>query len=390
MTARRGTTEGTALAGSRDRGRTVAENESTDRPLRILHLIIVLGETNSQYNEHCLPVVNVRDLSICTYFRPKVAYPAEIGVFAGDDTLRGFFRALGSALDAKEFDVIHAHAPQTGALLTLALAARPSRWRLWRTLAYTVHDSFHDYKFRNKVLMLPPLATFRRVVFCGHAAYDSYPALWKRLVGSRARVVQNAADLDRVERAVAGVTRAMNGSTFRVVSVGRLEKVKDPMTLLAAFRRIGDNSSRLALVGTGSLEAELAGVIQGSRLENRVELTGLIPREDVFARCAHADLFVSSSRGEGLPVAVIEAMATGCPVVLSDIPPHREVADGVDFIPFVRMGDADGFAREIDRFRTMSPGARTAIGLKCRELVKARFSLEGMHAGYEHVYRELA
>jgi glycosyltransferase involved in cell wall biosynthesis len=319
-----------------------------------------------------------------------LAYPAELKVFAGDDTLRGFFRAFSAAVEAEEYDVIHAHAPQTGALLTLALAVRPSRRRLWRSLVYTVHDSFHDYRFRNKVLMLPALATFRRVVFCGHAAYESYPASWKRLVGSRARVVQNAADLDRVERAITGVTRTQDDSTFKVVSVGRLEKVKDPLALLAGFREISDERSRLAFVGAGSLETELAGEIQASRLQDRVEMTRLIPRDDVFVRCAHADLFVSSSRGEGLPVAVMEAMATGCPVVLSDIPPHRELAEGVDFIPFVRQGDSDGFAREIDRFRSMSPEARRAIGVKCQDLVRARFGLAAMHAGYEKVYRELA
>jgi glycosyltransferase involved in cell wall biosynthesis len=366
------------------------ETATIDRPLRILHLIIVLGETNSQYNEHCLPLRNVRDLSICTYFRPRLASPDEITVFAGDDTLRGFFRAFGAALAAKEYDVIHVHAPQTGALLMLALALRPSRLRLRRSLVYTVHDSFYDYKLRDKVLMLPAFAIFRRVVFCGHAAYASYPALWKRLAGSRSRVVQNAADLDRVERAITDVVRAQDDSAFQVVSVGRLERVKDPMTLLAAFRGIGDERSRLALVGTGSLETELAGQIKALQLEQRVELTGLIPRDDVFVRCAQADLFVSSSRGEGLPVAVIEAMATGCPVVLSDIPPHRELADGADFIPLVGQGDSDGFARQIDRFRSMSAEARAAIGRRCQDLVRARFRLATMHAGYEQVYRELA
>ena len=365
------------------------EHVQSDRPLRILHLIIVLGETNGQYNEHCLPLMHSRELSICTYFKPQLDAPPEIQVFAGDDTLRGFFRALRTALAAKEFDVIHAHAPHTGALLTFALAFRPSRWRLRRKLVYTVQDSFHDYKFRNKLLMLPPLAVFRRVVFCGHAAYDSYPALWKRLVGERRRVVQNAADLDRVESAISGLTPARNGSTFDIVSVGRLENVKDPMTLLAAFGRIGDERSRLALVGAGSLETQLVDEIQASRLQDRVELTGLIPRDDVFARCAQADLFVSASHGEGLPVAVIEAMATGCPVVLSDIPPHREVAEGVDSVPFVRPGDSAGFAREIDRFRNLPPEARTAIGLQGQAIVKERFGLATMHAGYEKVYREI-
>lgn len=362
---------------------------SVDRRLRVLHLIIVLGETNAQYNEHCLPTMHDRELAICTYFTPLLESPEEITVFAGDGTLRGFFRALGAALDGKEYDVIHAHAPQTGTLLALALAVRPRRWRLWRKLVYTVHDSYQDYKPRNKGLMVPPLATSRRVVFCGHAAYDSYPRLWKRLVGRRARVVQNAADLDRVDRA-ARVSLPRTGERFEILSVGRLEKVKDPMTLLTAFRQAADGESRLTFIGAGSLEQDIAEQIDALRLRDRVALTGLVPRDDVFARCARADLFVTTSLGEGLPVAVIEAMATGCPVVLSDIPPHREVADGADFIPIVRTGDVAGFAREIDRFRRMSPQQRAAIGLEAQKLARARFALRTMNAGYEKVYLELA
>lgn len=366
----------------------MTEGSSATRRLRVLHLIIVLGETNGQYNEHCLPLMDERDLAICTYFRPQLEAPAQIAVFAGDDTLRGFFRALRAALRAGEYDVIHAHAPHTGALLTAGLAVHPGRWRLFRKLVYTVQDSYYDYKPRNKALMLPAVATFRRVVFCGHAAYDSYPRLWKRLVGKRARIVQNAADLERVDRAVRAVV-PRNGGTFDVVSVGRLDKVKDPLTVLSAFERVGDAQSTLTFVGAGSLEERLRLEIESRRIGDRVSLAGLVPRDDVFARYAQADLFVSASHGEGLPVAVIEAMAAGCPVVLSDIPHHREVADGADFVPFVPIGDVARFAREIERFRSMTPEARRAIGQKGREIVSGRFGLPTMHAAVEKVYREV-
>ena len=357
--------------------------------LRILHVIIMLGETNGQYNEHCLPLIGTRDLAICTYFRPQLEAPAEIAVFPGNDTLRGFFRAFGAALESAEHDIVHVHAPQTGALVTLALALHPSRWRLRRRLVYTVQDAYHDYSPRNKLLMLPAIAASGRVIFCGRAAYESYPALWRRLVGKRHRIVQNAADLERVDRAIAGRSDVRNGRGFDVVSVGRLEKVKDPLTLLRAFERVPGDESRLAFVGAGSLEADVAGAISSAGLRDRVELTGLIPRDDVFTRCADASLFVSASHGEGLPVAVIEAMATGCPVVLSDIPPHREVAEGLGEVPFVRPVDVEGFAREIDRFRSMPEAERVAIGQRCRELVRSRFGLPTMHAGVERVYREI-
>ena len=366
----------------------VTARGSEERRLRVLHVIITLGETNSQYNEHCLPLIGSRELAICTYFKPQLEPPPEISVYPGDDTLPGFFRALGDALAASEYDVIHAHAPPTGALLMAALA-RWSRRALWPTLVYTVHDSFYDYKPRNKLLMIPVFAGFRRVVFCGRAASQSYPTLWRWLAGSRSRVVPNGADLDRVERVIASRSRYRDDGRFRVLSVGRLEKVKDPWTLLSAFRRIADERARLTYVGTGSLQTELADAIRTAGLDGRAELTGLIPRDDVFLRCLDSDLFVSSSVGEGLPVGVIEAMATGCPVVLSDIPPHREVAEGIDVVPFVRPGDADGFVREIIRFRDMPRDEREAVGSRCRELVRSRFSLQAMHAGYDATYREL-
>lgn len=358
-----------------------------DRRLRILHVIFLLGETNGQYNEQCLPLVGVRDLSICTYCKPRLEPPAEIKVFPGDGTLRGFFRAFRSAADASDYDVIHAHAPPTALLLLLAIIGRSGGKALRRSLVYTVQDSFYDYKFRDKIFMLLIFAWFRRIVFCGRAAYESYPVLWRRLVRRRGRVVPNAADLDRVQKAIADVP--LRSAAFDVVSVGRLEKVKDPMALLIAFRQIDDGSARLRFIGAGALEGQLTSEIRAARLEDRVELTGLISRDDVFVLCSRADLFVSPSRGEGLPVAVIEAMASGCPVVLSDIPPHRELAGGVDFVPLVRKGDATALAREIDRFRDMTPEERRAIGLKCRDLVTARFGLDRMSAGYEKVYREL-
>jgi glycosyltransferase involved in cell wall biosynthesis len=359
------------------------------RRLRILHVIIFLGPTNGQYNQHCLPLRRERDFSICTYFKPSLEPPAEIKVYAGDGSMRGFFRALGAALRTQDYDIVHVHAPETGPLVLLGLALRPHRWRVWRSLVYTVTDSFYDYDARDKISMLPTFAAFRRVVFCSHAARDSFPALWSRMAGARSRTVQNAADVDRVERAIAGRPRGRSDSRFNVVTVGRLEEVKDPMTLLAAFRLIVDEGTHLTFIGAGSLEGKVVGEIRASLPQGRVELTGLISRDEVFVRCHDADLFVSASLGEGLPVAVIEAMATGCPVVLSDIPPHRELADGASFIPLVPCGDAEAIAREIDRFRSMSPEARAKVGRRCREHVRTRFDLATMQTNLENVYHEL-
>jgi len=168
-----------------------------------------------------------------------------------------------------------------------------------------------------------------------------------------------------------------------------LESVKDPLALLEAFARAfgQDGDARLVFIGAGKLEETLQARTGHLALRDRVDLTGLIPRDDVFVSYAEADVFVSTSHGEGLPVAVLEAMAAGCPVILSDIPPHREVAEDAEFIPFVAPGDLEGFAREIRRYEEMPPEERHAIGRRCRAHVLERFTLPIMHATTEVVYR---
>jgi glycosyltransferase involved in cell wall biosynthesis len=369
-----------------------ADRQDTGRRLKVLHLILMLGETNGQYNEHCLPLIGERDLSISTYFVPRLTPPPEITLFAGDGTLRGFFRSLHRALDAERYDVIHAHAPQSGVLLLLAVLARRRSHGLRRSLVYTVQDSFYDYRLRDQSLMVVPLMTFHRVIFCSGSAYESLPRALKWLVRGRWRVVQNGADIDRVDRAIAAAPAQREDTRFTVLSVGRLDAVKDPFAVLDAFARSVDRDldGRLVFIGGGRLGTALAARIEGAGVEDRVTLRGLIPREEVFLASAEADLFVSASHGEGLPVAVLEAMAAGCPVVLSDIPPHRELAGDASFIPFVRPGDVEGFATEIRRFRAMSSDERHEIGRQCRAHVITRFTLPIMRAGTDAVYMETA
>ncbi len=358
------------------------------RRLRILHVILMVGPTNGQYNEHCLPLMDVRDLAVCTFFPPQLVAPAAIALFPGDGTIPGFFRALRSAMDAGPYDIIHVHAPQSGALVPLSLIALRRFRTARRSLVYTVQDSFYDYSLRDQLLMVASMPAYSRVIFCSRAAYDSVPAVWKLLVRGRWRVVPNGFDLDRVDAALAAGPVRHDHEGFVVASVARLAKVKDPMTLLHSFVK-GAPDDRLLIVGAGALEGAVRGRVADLGARDRVEFTGLISRDEVFRRCAAADVFVSTSHGEGLPVAVMEAMASRCPVILSDIPPHRELADGVDFIPFVPVGDVAGFAREIARSRAMSPEERAAIGQRSRDHVVARFTLDTMHDAVASVYRDV-
>ena len=358
--------------------------------LSILHLVISIGETNAAYNEHCLPLAEERDITICTYFRSDITPPANIRLYRGDGSIKGFFHVLKAALGAKQYDVIHIHSPHLGILFLLCTRFGTYR-QFARSAVVTVHDSYTNYKLRNRLMYLPIFASLPRIICCSQASFNSFPTLYKWIAGDRLGVVQNGLDIARVDHIAEKIRNKVPVQTvdFTIVAISRLVDVKNPFAVLSAFEQSMDQNSRLTYIGEGSLRHALITKSREAELDSQVTFTGLIQRENVFEHLLNADLFLSTSRGEGLPISVLEAMACCRPVLLSDIPPHREIAGSVDFIPLVRPDDVSGFAREIKKFRRMSVSERAMIGQKCRKLVENRFSLGAMHAGYEEIYTQI-
>jgi glycosyltransferase involved in cell wall biosynthesis len=324
-----------------------------------------------------------QDITLCTYFKSNISVPKQITLFGGNGSLPGFFRVLKAALDDREYDIIHAHTPHVGVLF---LAANIIYGRSIRSTVCTVHNSYQSFKTRNRLLLVFIFAFFQRVVLCSNAGFVSFPALYRWLGGDRISVIQNGMDIDRVDRVVDNYTGYRQKDGFKIAAVGRLTEIKNPIAILRAFEQCDDQISNLIFIGEGHLRELLIKEIEERNLGKRVKLTGLIPREQVYERLIEADLLVSASRGEGLPIAVLEAMACRCPVILSDIPPHREIAEGADFIPLILPDDIMGLAQEIRRLRLMSAAERAAIGEKCKKLVEERFSLEAMHERYAEIY----
>ena len=104
-----------------------------------------------------------------------------------------------------------------------------------------------------------------------------------------------------------------------VLAIGRLDKQKDFPTLLTAFARLlSQHSARLIVLGEGPLRPTLLALAHNLHISEYVDFPGFV--SNPFAYLANAHLFVLSSRYEGLPTVLIEAMACGCPVVSTDCP----------------------------------------------------------------------
>ncbi|MFN4032520.1 MAG: glycosyltransferase [Fimbriimonadales bacterium] len=132
-----------------------------------------------------------------------------------------------------------------------------------------------------------------------------------------------------------------------VLAVGRLTAQKDFPTLLRAFAAVRQQmDARLLILGEGEQRAELTQLAEQLGVAQDVQLPGYEPNPFRYMR--RASLFVLSSRYEGLPNALIQAMACGCPVVATDCPsgPREILADG-KYGALVPVGDGGALADAI-------------------------------------------
>ena len=111
-----------------------------------------------------------------------------------------------------------------------------------------------------------------------------------------------------------------------IINVARFIRIKNHKTILEATRLIHEirRDVRLLLVGDGPLHYEIDGLIKHYDLKDICVRTG--ERKDIARLLMASDVFFFPSLSEGLPGALLEALATGLPVVASDIPPIREIA----------------------------------------------------------------
>jgi glycosyltransferase involved in cell wall biosynthesis len=132
----------------------------------------------------------------------------------------------------------------------------------------------------------------------------------------------------------------------RILSVGRLKRVKNHALLMRAFAQLKRADARLMLVGNGELEEDLLGLASRLGIADRTVFAGFQSDPTPFYRTA--DLFVLSSDHEGFGNVIVEAMACGIPVVSTDCPSGpSEILAGGKYGTLVPAGDTDTLAHAI-------------------------------------------
>jgi glycosyltransferase involved in cell wall biosynthesis len=273
---------------------------------------------------------------------------------------------------AREFrpDVVHFHNPgmaAVGALATLRGRRPPG--------LVTVHGvPEEDYASAARVLRLAGLP----VVACGPDV--------EQALGGVAATIENAvppapAPADRTALAA---ELGIAADTPLVVTVGRLTEQKNQALAVRALAAVPD--AVLLILGEGPLRDSIAAAARDAGVADRVVLGGVRPdaREVVGA----ADAFVLSSTWEGLPLAVLEALAAGTPVVATAVRGVRDLVQDDESALLVPPGAADALAAALRRvLDDRELAARLADGGRA---VAAAHGDEPMVAAYLDLYARFA
>jgi glycosyltransferase involved in cell wall biosynthesis len=163
---------------------------------------------------------------------------------------------------------------------------------------------------------------------------------------------------------------------FVWIAVGRFEDNKDYPTMLEAFATYRNDhpDSSLLIVGKGPLEDTIKQLAIDLGLNGAVQFLGI--RRDVPALMAAADGYLMSSAWEGLPAVLLEACASGLPIVTTDVGGNREVVKDQETGIVVPPNEPDVLANAMMTFSQMNKLALQEIGLRAREYFKENFSIE--------------
>lgn len=173
-----------------------------------------------------------------------------------------------------------------------------------------------------------------------------------------------------------------NADSPVILGVGEFTKQKDFETLLRAFYLLKQEvDAYLVLLGTGPREENLQAIIEELDIEDCVKLFGFV--DNPYKYMASADVFVLSSRWEGCPNVLIEALACGSPVVSTDCPSGpAEILKHGTYGQLVPVGDVKSLAREITTV------IRSDEHPDSKSYARERFSLETIAREYEKVLLE--
>lgn len=279
-----------------------------------------------------------------------------------------------------KFDVVHTHSSKTGVLGRLAAKICGVG-----NIVHTVHGySFPAAKNKKQYYTfffmeyISKFFTDKLIVL----NKEDYDISINKLGYSKDKVklVANAIDTTKFYP----ITKANDHREVKIVMVGRLWEQKNPMCLLEAFLKLNpDLNCRLDFIGDGEFREQIEKIISTNNKSESVRVLGW--KDNVHDLLRDYDIFVLPSLWEGMPLAILEAQASGLPCVVSDIPGNNNlVLDSENGFLF-KPNDASDLKEKLS-ILINNETLRTNMSYRAREIIENSYSMSKRRSSIEAIY----
>ncbi|ENM5875442.1 glycosyltransferase [Vibrio mimicus] len=331
------------------------------------HDILLLSLTGESINNPRNPTVKLVELKMC-----KTSF--------------GFIQAYWKAVNIiRQFqpDVVHSHMVHANIFARLLRLTSPIP-----RLVCTAHSNNEGGKLR----ILAYRLTDRLCDLTTNVSQDAVDVFITQKAARSERIValHNGIDLAKfsfntIARKRCRAELGLNANQTLLLAVGRLTEAKDYPNLLYALAQLVKEQPnfKLAIIGKGELSDQIEGLIEQLGLKPYVYHLGL--RLDVVDWMSAADLYVMSSAWEGMPMVLLEAMASERVVVATNCGGIAEVVGNNGYL--VPPRDSEKLADAIEQAMMLSPQERKNLGKNARKYIESRYSLSVITDKWLEIYQ---
>jgi glycosyltransferase involved in cell wall biosynthesis len=285
----------------------------------------------------------------------------EAEVYVGSNDVRTLLLPFDMPL--KEYDVVHVQSLPYGAFVIGA------------PLVVTVHspvlEEFAHYRNSLKIASIPAVAMEKATLFRARALLAVSAQSRSDLIGKyglapgRVEVIGNGVDFEKFS----GRREPMNPAALkRVLVVSRLEPRKSVKEAIEAVAELPRGSCLLDVVGGGSERGALTALVKSAGAEEVVHFLGRVREESLPELYARSAIFLTTSRSEGFGLSLLEAMASSCACVASDLPTHRALIEhGVSGLIYRSRQELVAYLRDL----LASPVKVRELGTSAQRVARA-------------------
>lgn len=290
------------------------------------------------------------------------------------------FRSVRSYFRETKPDIVHAHLPSTGILARL-LSPAP--------VVYTEHNVVSSYRQPTRTLNRATYGRNARLIAVSGAVAESVKSYPK----PEPIVIPNgvSVSVSQDERRRARSELGIDENTVLVAHVGNIRPHKGHQNLIEAVAQLPNSMTPFVVVSIGGekYSGDLDRITADARtasVDDKLRFLGR--REDALAFVGAADLMVNPSDHEGLPLAILEAMSLGKPVVATAVGGVPSVIESDVSGALVPAGDPAALAQALSRL-IEDRALRSRLGDKAQEIALDRHGLGSMIQAVERVYGDV-